>query len=94
MPFSVSRGQRGRNGTPGRIEGGFGKEVSIPKDIRAFVGLSGYYKKFIPRFSKTSVILTEATRKEAPDQVKWTAEMETAFEQLRASYCAQVSGQQ
>ncbi|XP_020204408.1 uncharacterized protein LOC109789788, partial [Cajanus cajan] len=35
-------------------------------DIRSFVGLAGYYRRFIEGFSKIVVSLTQLTRKEQP----------------------------
>ena len=41
-----------------------------PKDIKAFLGLAGYYRKFIPNFSELAKPLTELLRKEI--KWKWT----------------------
>ncbi len=46
------------------------------KNIRTFLGLSGYYRKFIPEFSTLTAPLSDLTRKEAPERVKWTPEIE------------------
>ena len=53
------------------------------KDVRAFLYLAGYYRKFIPRFSATVIPLTDATKKDAPDKLQWTSSMEAAFQQLK-----------
>ena len=53
------------------------------KDVRAFLGLADYYRKFILRFSETVIPLTDATKKDAPDKLQWTSSMEAAFQQLK-----------
>ena len=37
------------------------------KQIRAFLGLTGYYRKFIPNYASVAVALTDLTRKSAPN---------------------------
>ena len=41
-----------------------------PKEVKQFLGLVGYYRKFIPRFSDISRVLTKLTRKDI--EFKWT----------------------
>ena len=53
------------------------------KMIRAFLGLAGFYRKFVPRFSEIAVPLTNATKKNAPNTVVWTEEMNGAFIKLK-----------
>ena len=53
------------------------------KDIRAFVGLVGYYRRFIPAFAELTAGLTDLTRAAAPNLVQWTPELQTAFTRLR-----------
>ena len=48
------------------------KDFPLPqtkKSVRRFLGLTGYYRRFIPNYAEHSFNLTEATRKTAPDRV-------------------------
>lgn len=53
------------------------------KDVRAFVGLVGYYRRFIPAFAELTAGLTDLTRATAPNTVQWTPELQTTFDQLK-----------
>nr|KYP49119.1 Transposon Ty3-G Gag-Pol polyprotein [Cajanus cajan] len=49
-------------------------------NIRSFVGLAGYYRRFIERFSKIVAPLTQLIRKEQP--FIWTNACEQSFDEL------------
>jgi hypothetical protein len=51
------------------------------KDIKAFLGLTGYYRKFIPHFSTIAKPLTTLLTKEVP--WKWTREEQESFDLLK-----------
>ena len=56
----------------------------IPKsatEIRSFVGLVGYYRRFIEGFSKIVTPLTLLTRKDQP--FTWTDKCEESFQELK-----------
>ena len=53
--------------------------------VRAFLGLAGYYRRFIPNFSEVSTPLTNLTRKSAPTKPDWTPACQAAFDTLRSS---------
>ena len=59
------------------------------KEVRTFLGLSGYYRKFIPGYAGIAIPLTDLTRKSAPTTVCWTEECEKAFSQLKALLCSE-----
>ncbi len=42
------------------------------KEVRQFLGLAGYYRRFAPNYSGLTSPLTDLTKKEAPDPVQWT----------------------
>lgn len=52
-------------------------------ELRAFLGLTGYYRSYIRQYSELASPLTDALRKAAPTKVKWNAEMENAFCSLK-----------
>jgi len=43
-------------------------------EVRSFLGLSGYYRRFVERFSKMVSPLTQLTRKDQP--FSWTEKCE------------------
>ncbi|KAL0173946.1 hypothetical protein M9458_029914, partial [Cirrhinus mrigala] len=51
--------------------------------VRAFLGLAGYYRYFIPSFSSIAAPLTDLTRKGQPERVRWTEEAERAFQRIK-----------
>nr|KYP55985.1 Retrotransposable element Tf2 [Cajanus cajan] len=60
------------------------KESDIPKTAfrtRSFVGLAGYYRRFIEGFSRIVMPLTQLTRKDQP--FVWTDACEQSFQELK-----------
>ena len=53
------------------------------KDLRAFLGLIGYYRKFIPNFSSRSVNLTDLTKANNPDKLRMEPFHLAEFQDLR-----------
>ena len=54
-----------------------------PKEIKQFLGLIGYYRKFVPRFSDLARPLNALTRKDV--EFKWTLICQESFELLKTS---------
>ena len=50
-------------------------------DIRSFMGLAGYYRRFIEGFSKIAYPITSLQKKGKP--FKWTEEFQNNFEKLK-----------
>ena len=50
-----------------------------PKEVKQFLGLAGYYRKFVPRFADISKVLTHLTKKD----IEWTPEYENCFQILK-----------
>lgn len=51
------------------------------KDIQSFIGLAGYYRRFIKDFSKIAKPLTKLTKKGT--KFEWTTEQQKAFDHLK-----------
>ena len=56
------------------------------KDIRSFLCLAGYYRKFIPGFSSIAAPLLKLTQKAA--SFIWTDSWEQAFQRLKQLLCS------
>ena len=51
------------------------------KGIQSFIGLAGYYRRFIDNFSKIARPLTKLTKKD--EKFSWSTEQQNAFETLK-----------
>ena len=58
------------------------------KQVRAFLGLTGYYRKFIPNYAEVAAPLTDLTKKNAPNAVVWTEQCDRAFQKLKKLLCS------
>lgn len=56
------------------------------KNIKQFLGLAGYYRRFIPGFSNVARPLTNLLKKDEP--FVWRNEQEAAFTHLRDALCS------
>ena len=54
---------------------------TTPKEIKQFLGLTGYYRKFVPRFTDIARPLTTVTKKDV--EFVWTEKCQTSFEILK-----------
>ena len=50
-------------------------------EIRSFLGLAGYYRKFVEGFSKIATHMTRLTRKEEP--FLWSEACQQSFNELK-----------
>ncbi|CAK9824012.1 Retrovirus-related Pol polyprotein from transposon 297 [Anthophora retusa] len=57
------------------------------KTVREFLGLAGYYRRFINKFSHITKPLTALLRKDT--KFEWSAAQERAFETLRNALCTE-----
>ena len=61
----------------------------VKKEVRRFLGLAGYYRRFMPVFVELTSPLTDLTRKGASDPVQWTEPCQRAFERVKVALCGQ-----
>ncbi|GJQ98242.1 putative reverse transcriptase domain-containing protein [Tanacetum coccineum] len=59
---------------------------TTPSEIRQFLGLAGYYRRFIEGFSKIAKPMTELTQKN--QKFDWGEEQEEAFQLFKQKLCA------
>ena len=64
------------------------EQPATKSQVRSFLGLTGYYRKFIPGYATVAVPLTDLTRKAKPNQVPWSPECSTAFIRLKQALCS------
>ncbi|XP_071921742.1 uncharacterized protein [Coffea arabica] len=57
------------------------KQPKTPTEVRSFLGLAGYYRRFIQDFSKIAGPMTELTKKGA--KFVWTPKCESSFQELK-----------
>ncbi|WVZ75466.1 LOW QUALITY PROTEIN: hypothetical protein U9M48_023515, partial [Paspalum notatum var. saurae] len=57
------------------------KVPEIPKEVRGFLGLAGYYRRFIENFSKIAKPMTSLLEKDV--EFKWTDAQQAAFDELK-----------
>ena len=58
-----------------------------PKEIKEFLGIVGYYQKFIPRFSDIAKPLNRLMRHDMTFQ--WCKRCEFSFQTLKDALCAE-----
>ena len=66
------------------------KHMPVPnstKEIKQFLGLTGYYRKFVPRFADISRPLTTLMKKDT--KFEWTSACQKSFELLKEALCGE-----
>ena len=66
------------------------RNMPAPKDakeIKQFLGLMGYYRKFVPRFADISRPLTTLTKKDT--KFEWTPACQRSFNLLKETLCCE-----
>ena len=59
------------------------------REIRTFLGLTGYYRKFIPDYATIAAPLSDLTKKALPNSLKLNDEARKAFEKLKKLLCSE-----
>ncbi|KYO19013.1 hypothetical protein Y1Q_0018964 [Alligator mississippiensis] len=59
------------------------------KQVRAFLGLAAYYRRFVPGFGATAALLHKLTKKGSLDPVVWKQGCQEAFDTLKAALVKQ-----
>ncbi|GKC65987.1 putative reverse transcriptase domain-containing protein, partial [Tanacetum coccineum] len=60
--------------------------LKSPMEIRQFLGLAGYYRRFIKGFSKIAKPMTKLTQKKV--KFEWGDKQETVFQPLKQKLCS------
>ncbi|CAM5167446.1 unnamed protein product [Natator depressus] len=55
------------------------------KQVQSFLGLAGYYRRFVLHYSQIAAPLTDLTKKKQPNAVQWTEKCQKAFNKLKAT---------
>ncbi len=73
---------------PGESKVKAAQEASRPqtkRQVKSFLGLVVFFRKYIPIFASVAVPLTDLTKKGLPNQVNWGESQEHAFNDLKHS---------
>ena len=63
------------------------KRPKSKKDLKSFLGLVSYYRRYIPNLANKTALLSPSTSSKAPDSMRWTPEQLESFNHLRLSLC-------
>ena len=61
-----------------------GMRPETKKQAMSFLGMVGFYRKFMPQFAEIAFSLTNLTRKGSPTKVSWEEEHQRAFDTLKS----------
>ena len=68
------------------------ESIGVPttkKEVRTFLGITGYYRRFIENYSSIAAPLTDLTKKDTPHRIKWSQECDNAFKKLKGVLCSE-----
>ena len=60
--------------------------IAVPttkKQVRALLGLVGFYRRYIPSFASMVAPLVELTKKTVPTKIRWTDECQKSFDEVK-----------
>ncbi len=58
------------------------------KEVRSFLGLVGWYRRFVPNFASIAAPLTNLLNKGVANPIPWTEDCEAAFKTLKEKICS------
>ena len=61
------------------------KRPETKKQVQSFLGMVGFYRKFIPQFAEIALPLTNLTKKGCPNKIVWEDEHQRSFERLKSN---------
>ncbi|KAK7108528.1 hypothetical protein V1264_016261 [Littorina saxatilis] len=59
------------------------KPPETKKELRAYLGTTGFYRSYIAGYSDIAAPLTDKTKKHEPEHVKWNQACQVAFDKLK-----------
>jgi hypothetical protein len=59
------------------------KPPETKKELRSFLGLTGFYRQYVPNYSEITMKLTDKTKNKEPEKIVWTQDCQEAFENLK-----------
>jgi hypothetical protein len=59
------------------------------KQVRALLGMVGFYRRYIPLYSDITAPLVDLTKKKQPNRVRWSEECQQAFEKIKSVLSSQ-----
>ena len=79
--------------SPGEVKMDPGKAAAVRdwptptmlREVRAFIGFTNFYRRFIPDFSTKAHLLHDLTKKDVP--FEWKQEQQQAFDHLKVAFC-------
>ncbi|GJS33351.1 hypothetical protein Tco_0531733 [Tanacetum coccineum] len=91
IPKTTFRTSQGIHVDPAKIEAVKNwASPTTPTEIRQFLGLADYYRRFIKDFSKIAKSLTKLTQKNK--KCIWGEDQESAFQLLKHKLCGSILG--
>lgn len=67
---------------------GRGNPAHLKEEVRSFLGLIGWYRRFIHEFATLATPLTELLTKAVKNPLPWTEECKAAFQNLKNRLCS------
>ena len=64
------------------------KRPETKKELRAFLGLTGYYRKFVNNYATICLPLTDRTKGNLPNKIQWDGKCEIAYKTLKDILCS------